>query len=111
MAKTMSREVGAVPKVPNAQNSITAGRDAISVLPRVLGLLFYPCYFSALYTRGPVRHSLRGRQEGEKKLMKCYISAATYFKYIHFLWGENDRVLNISGTAAFKKKTVVCACV
>lgn len=98
MAKTMSREVGAVPKVPNAQNSITAGRDAISVLPRVLGLLFYPCYFS-------------GRQEGEKKLMKCYISAATYFKYIHFLWGENDRVLNISGTAAFKKKTVVCACV
>lgn len=66
----MPREVGAVPKVPDAQNLIIAGRDAISVLPRVLRLVFYPCYFSALYTRGPVRHSQRGRPEGEKKLMK-----------------------------------------
>lgn len=68
--KTMCREVEAVPKVPGAQNSITAGRDAISVLPKVLRLLFYPCYFSALYTRGRVRQSQRGRPEGEKKLMK-----------------------------------------
>lgn len=69
-ATAMCREVGAVPKVPGAQNLITAGRDAISVLPRLLRLLFYPCYFSALYTRGSVRHSQRGGEEGEKKIMK-----------------------------------------
>lgn len=93
---TVQRKLELVPKIQLPQE------EMLSVLLRLLRRLFYPCCFSALHARSPVRHYQEAGQKEEKNKPYEIIYLCCHVFQIHsFSLGGvgDDIVLKISGAA------------